>query len=149
MLLPIGLREGWPNVAITLWSSRTRMKILPEYRLLLEPRDSSWLEPIFPVTGGSVRVQQTQPFGPSTYYVSPANPFVSKLAGLAIEVIRDGAELVIARYFEPYGVAGYLAAQATGAKLVLSHSGSDLELLMRSLNSQRSTERCSVLQTRS
>ena len=102
-------------------------EVIPEYRLLLEPRDSSWLEPRFPVTGGSVRVQQTQPFGPSTYYISPANPFVSKLAGLAIDVIRDGAEIVIARYFEPYGVAGYLAAQATGAKLVLSHSGSDLD----------------------
>jgi len=39
--------------------------------------------------------------------------------------------VVLAYYFEPYGMAGWLAAQWTGRPLLLKHAGSDLDRLAR------------------
>ncbi|MDN3358548.1 hypothetical protein [Actinomadura sp. DC4] len=61
-----------------------------------------------------------------------ANPFVSKLAGIASQVVREfGCQVLVAYYFEPYAVAGHLAGSWTGVPLLVQHAGSDLDRLMR------------------
>jgi glycosyltransferase involved in cell wall biosynthesis len=61
-----------------------------------------------------------------------SNPFVSKLAGMATQVVRAyGCDVVVGSYFEPYGVAASLAASWTNTPVVLQHAGSDLDRLMR------------------
>lgn len=66
-------------------------------------------------------------------YIPFANPFVSKLSSMAIDVIRrHGCDLVFGHYFEPYGVAAYIAAQATGVPYGLQHAGSDVSRLLQS-----------------
>jgi glycosyltransferase involved in cell wall biosynthesis len=66
-------------------------------------------------------------------YIPYADPFVSKLASMAIGVIRKfGCDLIFGHYFEPYGVAAYLASKATGVPFGLQHAGSDIGRLMQS-----------------
>jgi glycosyltransferase involved in cell wall biosynthesis len=100
------------------------------YRMRLTVTDSELLQPRFP-NGGSVRVHHVQAFDPRAMaHIPVANPFVSRLAGLAADVIRrHRLEVVLAYYFEPYGMAGWFAAHATGRPLVLKHAGSDLDRL--------------------
>ncbi|TCW85703.1 hypothetical protein C5O80_11125 [Burkholderia sp. SRS-46] len=65
-------------------------------------------------------------------YIPYANPFVSKLASMAIEVVRrHGCDLIFGHYFEPYGVAAYLASLATGVPFGLKHAGSDVGRLLQ------------------
>ncbi|WP_437300170.1 glycosyltransferase [Sorangium sp. So ce426] len=104
-------------------------EVEPEYRIQLDPEDRARLEP----EGGPGHVQLHPPEAMSRKlaHIPQANPFVSKLAGRAVDVIRrHGCELVFAYYFEPNGVAGHLAATWAGVPLVLRHAGSDLGRLM-------------------
>jgi hypothetical protein len=64
-------------------------------------------------------------------HIPQSNPFVSKLAGLATQVIREfDCDIVVGSYFEPYGVAASMAANWTSKPVVLQHAGSDLDRLM-------------------
>lgn len=103
------------------------------YRKTFTEEDYAHLEPSFESSGGFVRLHGVEHFSPvKMEHIPRSNPFVSKLASLATQAIRlHGCELIYAHYFEPYGVAGYLAAQWTGLPLVLRHAGSDLDRLMR------------------
>jgi hypothetical protein len=59
------------------------------YRLTLEPSDNSWYQPEFEKSGGCVRVYNAAPFSPQIMgYIPLANPFVSKLASLATDIVR-------------------------------------------------------------
>ena len=61
------------------------------------------------------------------------NPYVEKIASLAIEVIRKyGADIIFSNYLLPYGVAAYLSKIATGTPLVTKHAGSDITTLYTS-----------------
>ncbi|MGW3044598.1 glycosyltransferase [Kitasatospora sp. NPDC001159] len=89
--------------------------------------------PDFPESGGRVIVTSTQPPDRrELYYVPLGNPTVSRLAGLATELIRaHDCEVIFSYYLEPYGVAAYLASRFTGVPYVFKHAGSDLHRLMR------------------
>jgi glycosyltransferase involved in cell wall biosynthesis len=100
------------------------------YRIHLDGADPADFAPSYP-GGGAVRV-----FGPEAGrrlgHIPMSNPFVSRLAGLATEVVREhGCTVIVASYLEPYGVAGFLASRWTGVPLIVQHAGSDLERLMR------------------
>jgi glycosyltransferase involved in cell wall biosynthesis len=104
-----------------------------EYRLALRPEDHGWFEPRFEASGGSVRVSGPQPYSRRAMgHIPFANPFVSKLASLATDVVRrERCEAILAYYYEPYGVAGWLASRWTDRPLILKHAGSDLDRLFR------------------
>ena len=76
--------------------------------------------------GGSVALHTTrEPRNAS--HIPYANPFVSKLAALAADVVtKHGCEIIYTSYFEPYGFAGALAAQWTGVPFTVKHAGSDI-----------------------
>jgi glycosyltransferase involved in cell wall biosynthesis len=55
-----------------------------------------------------------------------ASPFVSKLAAISARVhSAHPFDVILSHYLEPYGVAGYLAAQITGRPHVVRLAGSD------------------------
>ena len=65
-------------------------------------------------------------------YIPNANPFVTKLATLATDVVRTHqCDLIYAYYYEPYGMAAYLTSQWTGVPFGVRHAGSDIGRLMR------------------
>jgi glycosyltransferase involved in cell wall biosynthesis len=102
------------------------------YRMSVGADDARWLEGSFD-HGGAVHLHNPQAYSRAAMrHIPESNPFVSKLASVATDVIRQhGCEVILAYYYEPYGVAGWLASQWTGAPLLLKHAGSDLDRLMR------------------
>lgn len=100
------------------------------YRVELRPQDSKWLQPRFR-QGGAVYL-----YGPQAYsrramgHIPRSNPFVTKLASVAADVIRSGScDVILSYYLEPYALSGYLASLWTGRPLVIRHAGSDLDRL--------------------
>ncbi len=66
-----------------------------------------------------------------------ANPFVTKLAAIATDVVTAyGCDIIYSYYLEPYAMAGYLTAQWTGVPFGLRHAGSDVGSLFQSLERQ-------------
>lgn len=95
------------------------------YRMYLPTAERQRLECRFS-TGGSVSLHTTREPRYATH-IPYANPFVSKLAALAADVVTSrGCELVYTSYFEPYGIAGALAARWTGVPFTVKHAGSDI-----------------------
>jgi glycosyltransferase involved in cell wall biosynthesis len=103
-----------------------------QFRMQLDSHDARMLQPQFD-NGGSVRVHHVESFNPSSmFHIPVANPFVTRLASLAIDVVRRyDCEVILAYYLEPYGMAGWFAAQRSGRPLLLKHAGSDLERLAK------------------
>ena len=101
------------------------------FRIHLDPYDHEMLNYKNSNGKGSVTVYQTTQFSPPIMgHIPRSNPFVSKLAGLATEVIeKDDCEALFAYYYEPYAVAGALAAQWSGRPIAIKHAGSDLDRL--------------------
>ena len=67
------------------------------------------------------------------HYIPYANPFVTKLAAIATDVITTyQCDLIYSYYLEPYALAGYLASQWTGVPYGLRHAGSDVGSLFQS-----------------
>lgn len=101
------------------------------FRMLLEPDDREWFEPRFKRTGGRVRVYNVQPFSKGAMgHIPEGNPFVSKLASVATDIVRrEACQAILAYYYEPYAVAGWLASRWTGVPLIVKHAGSDLDRL--------------------
>ena len=106
-------------------------EVEPDYRLWIPEEDRPLLEGRFP-GGGSVTVVGTASVARERQaHVPGANPYVTKLAGLGAEAIRrHDCDVVLAYYFEPYGMAGLLAASWTDRPFVLQHAGSDRTDLM-------------------
>jgi glycosyltransferase involved in cell wall biosynthesis len=95
-----------------------------QYRIQLRPEDRDRLGGNY--GPGSVRMHQTLADPSGQWHVPWHNPYATKLAGLAIEVIKEHElECVISWYLEPYGVAGHLAASLTGRPHVIKTAGSD------------------------
>src|SRR5215471_15129376 len=81
---------------------------------------------------GSVTVHWTDPVDRSQFYIPMASPFVSKLATIAANAhSAHGFDVIFSHYLEPYGIAGYLAAQMTGLPHVVRMAGSDAGRLWR------------------
>lgn len=67
------------------------------------------------------------------HYIPYANPYVTKLATLATEIIRTyRCDLIYSYYLEPYAMAAFLASQWTGVPYGLRHAGSDVGALFQS-----------------
>ena len=100
------------------------------YRIRLLQGDSDWLAPRY--ERGAVRVWATEPHGPRARHIPDHNPFVTKLASLAITAIEtSSADVVLGVYLEPYALAAYIAATLTNRPLVLRHAGSDVGRLLQ------------------
>lgn len=65
-------------------------------------------------------------------YIPYANPFVSRLAGIATHVVQKySCDLIMGAYFEPNGVAAALVSQATDVPYGIRHAGSDVGYLYK------------------
>lgn len=64
--------------------------------------------------------------------IPAANPYVSKLAGLATQLIQKRhIDMIVGSYLEPYGVAASLTSSWTGIPFGLRNAGSDVGRLYR------------------
>src|SRR5437667_5657364 len=94
------------------------------YRMYMRAQDWTRCEATYGT--GSVTVHWTDPVDRSQFYIPMASPFVSKLAGTAAGVHSERPfDVIFSHYIEPYGVAGYLAAEMTGVPHVVRTAGSD------------------------
>jgi glycosyltransferase involved in cell wall biosynthesis len=126
-----GLAERGHDVSVVT----NAFEVEPRFRMVLKPSDYGRLEfDDANGSGGRVRLFTPQPFLPAKMaHIPHSNPFVSKLAGLATDVVRrNGCEVIFAYYYEPYGVAAALAAAWTGRPFLIKHAGSDLDRLFAS-----------------
>lgn len=81
---------------------------------------------------GSITVHLTSK-AERRHYIPYANPYVTKLAAIATEVIQTSqCDLIYSYYLEPYAMAAYLASQWTGVPYGLRHAGSDVGALFQS-----------------
>ncbi|MFZ6178548.1 hypothetical protein [Nannocystis pusilla] len=97
-----------------------------DYRMFLPAAERRHLEGEYP-GGGFVRLHASDEAGLEGNYIPYANPYVSKLAALARDVVREHAcDLIWAAYLEPYGVAAALASKLTGVPYAVRHAGSDI-----------------------
>ena len=103
-----------------------------EYRMQLDCADAEMLQPQFN-NGGSVCVHHVESFDPfGMAHIPEANPFFTRLASLATDVVRRySCDVILAYYFEPYGMAAWFAAQRCGRPLLIRHAGSDLDRLAK------------------
>lgn len=94
------------------------------YRLYLFAEDRDALVP-----SPRVRIHNTQEI-PNECYIPWANPYLSKLLGLGLDVaLCDRPDLIVGWYFEPYGVAASLLGRILEIPVALVHAGSDLGFL--------------------
>lgn len=103
------------------------LEVEPNYRMYLEPDD---LEMFHyrpePDSGGKVVFHSCSPFTSVPNYIPWANPFVTKLSGMLINLIRqEKLDILYSVYLEPYAVAGHLASSLTGIPHIVKHAGSD------------------------
>jgi glycosyltransferase involved in cell wall biosynthesis len=96
-----------------------------DYRMYLSDDDRAKLECSFD-NGGGVRHYPTVATG-NSWHIPNTNPFVTKLAALARDVVREhGCTFVHTSYLEPYAFAGALVSQWTGVPYSVQHAGSDI-----------------------
>jgi glycosyltransferase involved in cell wall biosynthesis len=94
------------------------------FRMLMRAED--WKRCIAAHGTGSVTVHWTDPVDRSQSHTPMASPFVSKLAAVAARAHSERPfDVIYSHYLEPYGVAGYLAAEMTGVPHVVRMAGSD------------------------
>jgi glycosyltransferase involved in cell wall biosynthesis len=102
----------------------------PPFRLHMGPED--WARCAGDYGRGRVTVHWTDPVDSSQAYLPMASPFVSKLATITAALHAEKPfDVIFSHYLEPYGVAGYIAAQMTGAPHVVRMAGSDSGRLWR------------------
>jgi glycosyltransferase involved in cell wall biosynthesis len=103
---------------------------LPPYRIYMRQED--WRRCKASYGPGSVTTYWTDPLDNSQSFIPMANPFVSKLAAIAVRLHAEHRfDVIYSHYLEPYGVAGYIAAQMTGLPHVVRMAGSDAGRLWR------------------
>jgi glycosyltransferase involved in cell wall biosynthesis len=99
-------------------------EVRPPFRMYMRAED--WKRCEAQYEAGSVRVHWTDPIDRSQTYIPMASPFVTKLAAVAASVHSECPfDVIYSHYLEPYGVAGYLAAQMAGVPHVARMAGSD------------------------
>src|SRR6201991_1380399 len=102
------------------------------FRMRLDSGDAKMLQPQFD-NGGFVRVHHIESFDPvAMAHIPEANPYFTRLASLATDVVRRyGGDAILASYLEPYGMAGWFAAQRCDRPLLIRHAASDIDRLAR------------------
>src|SRR5919198_5707873 len=81
---------------------------------------------------GKVTVHSTSGNKKRYDYIPWANPFVTKLAATATDVIKTyGCELIYSYYLEPYAVAAHLASRWTSIPYGVRNAGSDIGSLFQ------------------
>lgn len=130
----VSTRTYWMAYALAkrgdqVWVVTNADEAEADCRMAMTPSDKRRLHIRF-ANGGSVRcVSSERPA--YDLYVPWANPYVTKLASMATDIVREhSCDLIYAYYLEPYGMAASLAAQWTGVPCVLAHAGSDISVLM-------------------
>ncbi len=99
-------------------------EVAPPFRMHMRTQDWQRCEASY--GQDSVTVHWTDPVDRSQAHIPMASPFVSKLATLAAGAHSARPfDVIVSHYLEPYGVAGYLAAQMTGVPHVARMAGSD------------------------
>lgn len=95
------------------------------YRIHIRPEDESRYEAEY--GAGYVRVHWTAEADHGQWHVPWHNPFVTKLASLAADVVSSHElECIFSYYLEPYAVAGHLAAAISSTPHVIKTAGSDV-----------------------
>jgi glycosyltransferase involved in cell wall biosynthesis len=99
-------------------------EVEPAFRMVMRDDDFRRVERAY-ASGGEVRVHWTSSSALQRH-VPAHNPFATKLATIAAEVVEsERSDLIFSFYLEPYGVAGHLAAEMTGAPHFVKTAGSD------------------------
>jgi len=107
------------------------LEVEENFRIRLTPADAGWLEPRFD-HGGGVHLHTPELYSAKLIHIPQSNPFVSRLAGLVTDVVREQrSDVIFGYYLEPNGVAAHLASSWTGRPYVVQHAGSDLGRLMK------------------
>lgn len=103
-----------------------------QFRMKLDRGDAKMLQPKFD-NGGFVRAHHVESFDPiAMAHIPAANPYFTRLASLATDVVRRcECDAILASYLEPYGMAGWFAAQRCDRPLLIRHAGSDIDRLAR------------------
>jgi glycosyltransferase involved in cell wall biosynthesis len=96
----------------------------PPHRMFMREKD--WAQCEAHYGAGSVHVLWTDSYGRRQWHIPNGTPYVTKLASIGLEVVRQQAiDLIYSYYTEPYGVAAHIVAQATGLPHVVRTAGSD------------------------
>ena len=101
-------------------------EVEPSYCMYISQAERPRLESAnFPGAGPSLSILRASRETPLTFLMR--NPFVTKLAALAADVITiHRCEIIYTSYLEPYGFAGALASRWTGVPFTVKHAGSDI-----------------------
>jgi len=122
------LARGLGEKGHTIFFVTNAYEVSNEYRITLSAKDIDEYQP------KGVIVYNTNPFVKTTF-IPYANPFVTKLASIAVKLIKDfDIDVIFAHYFEPYCVAGFLAKLLTSKPLIIKHAGSDISRLFNDSN---------------
>jgi glycosyltransferase involved in cell wall biosynthesis len=102
------------------------------FKLKLHDQDSIYYAPVFQ-NGGRVLVYNTTTYSRTRmYHIPEQNPFVTKLAGLAAQIVTaNKCDVIFGYYLEPYAIAAHMVSQWTQVPLVIKHAGSDVDRLFR------------------
>jgi glycosyltransferase involved in cell wall biosynthesis len=102
------------------------------FKLKLCDQDNIYYTPVFQ-NGGRVLVYNATAYSRSRmYHIPEQNPFVTKLAGLAAQIVTaNKCDVIFGYYLEPYAIAAHLVSQWTQVPLVIKHAGSDVDRLFR------------------
>jgi glycosyltransferase involved in cell wall biosynthesis len=104
-------------------------EVEPTFAQLHYGQDLAWMEGV--VGRGQFFVHQTTPVE-SLSFIPFAQPYLTKLFGLSLSVVREYAcDMILSWYFEPYGVVAALIGKTIGRPFVMRHAGSDLGRLAR------------------
>jgi hypothetical protein len=94
-------------------------EVEPQFRIWLDDADRARLNTTD--QGVTWKVHTLDPIDHASY-IPWTNPFLTRLAGLATEVVRQNkCELIFSYYLEPYGVAAFLASAWTGVPYAISY----------------------------
>src|SRR6185312_13952169 len=102
----------------------------PLHRMHMRPEDWARCEQSY--GAGSVRVHWSDQAGGALFHIPEGNPFVTKLASIAVGLhAQQPFDAILSYYLEPYAVSGYLASQITGVPNIVRMAGSDAGRLWR------------------
>jgi glycosyltransferase involved in cell wall biosynthesis len=102
----------------------------PLHRMYMRAEDWQRCEQSY--GSGFVRVHWSDEAGGAHFHIPEGNPFVTKLATIAVGLHAEHPlDAILSYYLEPYAVAGHLASEITGVPNIIRMAGSDAGRLWR------------------